>query len=75
MKLILQSKAEEIKGKPAKQDREAYQIEQLDLKKGGRVTPFHKWVEPFLRANCANSCVAELNDRLRCLKEQKSKDD
>ena len=35
MKLILQSKAEEIKGKPAKQDREAYQIEQLDLKKGG----------------------------------------
>ena len=32
--LILQSKAEETKGKPAKQEREAYQIEQLDLKKG-----------------------------------------
>ena len=40
MKLILQSKAEEIKGKPAKQDREAYQIEQLDLKKGGGGNPF-----------------------------------
>ena len=38
MKLILQSKAEDTKGKPAKQEREAYQIEQLDLKKG--ITPF-----------------------------------
>ena len=33
--LILQSKAEDTKGKPAKQEREAYHIEQLDLKKGG----------------------------------------
>ena len=33
--LILQSKVEETKGKPAKQEREAYQIEQLDLRKGG----------------------------------------
>ena len=33
--LISQSKAEETKGKPAKQEREAYQIEQLDLKKVG----------------------------------------
>ena len=33
--LILQSKAEETAGKPAKQDREAYQIEQMDLKKEG----------------------------------------
>ena len=72
--LILQSKAEDTKGKHAKQEREAYQIEQLDLKKGG-VTPFHKWAEPFLRANCASSCAAELKVRLRCLKEQKSKDD
>ena len=33
--LILQSKAEDTKGKPTKQEREAYQIEQLDLKMGG----------------------------------------
>ena len=33
--LILQSKAEDTKGKHAKQEREAYQIEQMDLKKEG----------------------------------------
>ena len=33
--LILQIRAEDTKGKPAKQEREAYQIVQLDLKKGG----------------------------------------
>ena len=37
--LILQSKAEDTKGKHAKQEREAYQIEQLDLKKGGNPFP------------------------------------